>query len=95
MSIRIHVEIGFSFKRDLPKELNPLTVDEEATVQQVLQILADAVPAISARLFDEQGNVRRHINVLVNGGNVALRQGFNTALSEGDRLTILPPVGGG
>ena len=95
MSIRVDVEIGFSFKRDLPENLNPLVVEKDATVRQALQTLADAVPAIAARLFNEQGDVRRHIHVLVNGGNVILRQGFDTPLGEGDRLTILPPVGGG
>ena len=95
MSIHIEIEVAFSFKRDLPKDLNPFTVDSGSTVKGALQALAAAVPAVFPRIFDEHGDIRRHINVLVNGGNVALRQGFETPLRESDRVTILPPVGGG
>ena len=95
MNMEIHVEVAFSFKRDLPENLSPLCVPEGSSVLEALRTMSEAAPSVSARIFDEQGAVRRHINVLINGGNIILRQGLHTKLKDGDRLTVLPPVGGG
>ncbi|MBN1858952.1 MoaD/ThiS family protein [Candidatus Bipolaricaulota bacterium] len=95
MNIEIWIEVAFSFKSDLPDTLNPMIVAEGSSVLQALRALVDAAPAVSDRIFDAGGSVRRHINVLVNGGNVTLRNAFATKLRNGDRLTVLPPVGGG
>lgn len=95
MNIHVHIEVAFSFRHDLPEDVNPLVIAEGSSVFEALRALTRAVPAVSERIFDERGRVRRHINLLVNGGNVILRQGLRTKLENGDRLTVLPPVGGG
>jgi molybdopterin converting factor small subunit len=93
--MHIEVEIGFSFKRDLPDDYRRLALPDAATVADALQALAGAFPAIRLRLHTATGEVRRDVGALVNGGNVARREGLRTALRDGDRLTLLPPVGGG
>ena len=60
-----------------------------------LEELIRRFPHIKDRLFTQSGEVHRHINALKNGENVSFKKGFATALHEGDRLTVLPPVGGG
>ncbi len=95
MDITIRMEVAFSFKRDLPDDLNPISIAEGSSVLDALGALSKAAPAVTGRIFDANGEVRRHINVLVNGGNVILRKGLETLLRDGDCLTILPPVGGG
>jgi len=92
--MRVHLEVSFSFKRELPPEL-ALELPDNAAVSDALQALADRFPGVRPRLFRPDGAVRRHINALVNGGNVAAKKGFETVLRDGDRLTLLPPVGGG
>ena len=95
MNITVDVEIGFSFKRELDDAYRSLELPEGATVLDSLHVLADCYPVFRKRVFDEAGEIRRNINALINGGNVQFRKGFNTVLNEGDRLSVLPPVGGG
>lgn len=93
--ISVHVEIGFSFKRDLPDDYRRLALPDGADALGALRVLADRFPTLAPRLFAASGAVRRDVNVLINGGNAARRDGLETALRDGDRLTLLPPVGGG
>ncbi len=46
-------------------------------------------------VFDELGDVRGHLQVLVNGQSVTTLRGLRTTLKDGDQVAILPPVGGG
>jgi len=46
-------------------------------------------------IYDEKGNVRTHIQILINGRGINVFQGLETKLKEGDTVAIFPPVGGG
>jgi len=46
-------------------------------------------------LYDERGNVRTYIQILINGRGINALQGLKTKLKEGDTVAIFPPVGGG
>ena len=46
-------------------------------------------------MFDELGDVRGHLQILVNGQSVTTMRGLKTQLKDGDQVAILPPVGGG
>jgi len=46
-------------------------------------------------MFDELGEVRGHLQILVNGQSVTTMHGLKTRLKEDDQVAILPPVGGG
>ena len=93
--MKISVEIAFSFKRELDDAYRTLELPDGATVRDAMAELGRRYAAVRERLFDENGEIRRNINALINGGNVQFRQRFETVLVDGDRLTILPPVGGG
>jgi len=93
--MNVSVEIAFSFKREVDADDRRLDLPAGATVVDALQALVRRVPAIERRIFDADGAIRRNINALINGGNVQFRDRFETVLRDGDRLTILPPVGGG
>jgi molybdopterin synthase sulfur carrier subunit len=43
----------------------------------------------------EDGGLRRFVNVYVSGEDIRFRDGLETALSDGDEVTILPAVAGG
>jgi len=93
--VNVTVEIAFSFKRELDDAYRSLEVQEGTTVLEAFRRLADHYPVFRERVFDEAGEIRRNINALINGSNVQFRERFDTALHEGDRLSVLPPVGGG
>jgi MoaD family protein len=46
-------------------------------------------------VYDKKGNVQSYLQFLVNGRSITTRKGFKTKLKEGDRVAIIPPVGGG
>lgn len=64
---------------------------EAATVGGLLDALD-----IRERLCDADGNLRRHFNIHVNEGeDIRLQQGLDTAVSDGDTVTILSAIAGG
>jgi sulfur-carrier protein len=65
------------------------------TVQDALRALAERHPGVSSRVLDEQGAVRRHVNVFV--GDLSIRDtgGLATPLREGSTISLLAAVSGG
>jgi molybdopterin synthase sulfur carrier subunit len=62
-----------------------------ATVVELLRALEVAHPDVSGWILDERGQIRRHINVFVNGE----RGDGATAVGAGDRVEVLPAITGG
>ena len=65
------------------------------TVGEALEDLVAANPALRDRIYDGDGELRDHINVLRNGTNVRGEDGLATELEAGDELALFPPVSGG
>lgn len=68
---------------------------EGANVGEVLANLDQAHPGFQARLFDENGTLRRFVNLFLGDEDVRFLDGMDTALGDGATLTILPAVAGG
>jgi molybdopterin synthase sulfur carrier subunit len=68
---------------------------EGGTVAEVLKALDAAHPGFADRLFDEGGQLRRSINLFVADEDVRFLDGIDTALREGQTLSIVPAVAGG
>ncbi len=68
---------------------------EAPTVRAVLEDLERRHPGLYRSVCDETGAVRRHVNLFVNELHMRERDGLDTALVPGDKLTILPAVSGG
>ena len=66
-----------------------------SSVGEVLDALDAAHPGIGERLRDESGQLRRFVNVFVNGRNVRDGEGVDTRLSAGDEVGIIPAMAGG
>jgi molybdopterin synthase sulfur carrier subunit len=65
---------------------------EGATVAEVFQALD---PPLRRRLTDEQGGLRRHVNIYLRDDNIRDLDGTDTPLADGDELLVLPSVAGG
>ena len=68
---------------------------EGATVGQVLETLDTAHPGIRGRVVDEQGQLRRFINVYVDNEDVRFADGLATPVTDGAQVSIIPSVAGG
>ena len=71
-----------------------LTV-EGSTVGEVLKALDAAHPGFADRLFDETGGLRRFVNVFLAEEDVRFLDGLDTAVADGQTLSIVPAVAGG
>ena len=68
---------------------------EGATVADVLKALEVAHPGFAERLFDDQGELRRFVNVFVADEDIRFLDGVNTAVAPGATVSIVPAVAGG
>lgn len=85
----------------IPQPLRSLT-GEQATVsgegnnlQSLIGALESSYPGIRDRIMDEGGALRRFVNIYVNGDDVRFINGLETALNDGDEVSIVPAVAGG
>ncbi|HEV2980328.1 MAG TPA: ubiquitin-like small modifier protein 1 [Solirubrobacteraceae bacterium] len=74
---------------------NAETEVDGATVQEVLDELLDRYEDLRGRLYDDEGSLRRFVNVYVAGEDIRFLEGLSTPVSDGSELTILPAVAGG
>jgi molybdopterin synthase sulfur carrier subunit len=68
---------------------------EGATVQEVFDGLFERFDELRPRLYDDQGSLRRFVNVYVAGEDIRFLDGLATPVDDGAELTILPAVAGG
>ncbi len=68
---------------------------EGNTVGEVLQNLTTTYPGIGSQLYEQDGSVRRFINLFVNGEDIRGGSGLDTPVQPGDKLGILPAMAGG
>ncbi len=68
---------------------------EGATVREVLDDLYARFEELGERLSDEDGSLRRFVNVYIGGEDIRFLDGLDTPVQDGAELTILPAVAGG
>lgn len=68
---------------------------EAVTVGNLIEELEIKFPGIKQRLCDEDGNVRRFINLYVNNEDIRFLKGTDTELKETDIVSIIPAIAGG
>jgi molybdopterin converting factor small subunit len=61
------------------------------SVRELVADLEAKHPGLSTRVRDEQGNLRPHVKIFLNGEQV----GLDDTVQEGDELRILPAISGG
>jgi molybdopterin synthase sulfur carrier subunit len=66
-----------------------------ATVQEVLNGLFERHEELRARISDDDGTLRRFVNVYLAGEDIRFLDGLSTPVKDGAELTILPAVAGG
>lgn len=68
--------------------------DDGATVGDVLAALEDEYEGLDGQLL-EDGGLRPQLSIMKNGRDVVHQEGVDTPLSDGDTVSVFPPVAGG
>ena len=68
---------------------------EGTTVTELLNDLEKQHPGIKERICDEKGKLRRFVNVFVNEEDIRFLKGDQTAVKDGDEVSIIPAIAGG
>lgn len=85
----------------IPAPLRKLTNDQavvEVTgkdIQELLASLEKQYPGLKERICDESGQIRRFVNIFVNGEDIRFKQGPSTPVTEGAEVSIIPAIAGG
>ena len=91
MSVRVRIPAPL---RSITEGESEVSVGGQS-VGQVLTALETRYPAIRQRLRDDEGGLRRFVNLYVNGEDVRFLQGLDTGVAAGDVVSIIPAVAGG
>jgi molybdopterin synthase sulfur carrier subunit len=93
--------LGLGIIVRIPTPLRKLTDGQDVvngqgeTLSACIDGLESQYPGLKERLCDETGDLRRFVNVYVNGEDVRFQDGLQTALNPGDEVSIVPAVAGG
>ena len=80
--------------RNLTGNLSTVSADG-SNLESLVTNLEGAYPGMRERVMDESGQLRRFVNIYVNGDDVRFSDGLRTALKDGDEVSIVPAVAGG
>ena len=84
------------FLADFTNGRSEISVDSSpTTVGEALDELWQLHVGLRDRVVNEQGQLRTHVNIFVDGENIRRKQLLDTPISAGTEITILPSVSGG
>jgi molybdopterin converting factor small subunit len=72
-----------------------LTVEVEGTLGAVLDELAERFPRLERRIRDERRQLRRYVNVYIDGDDCRALAGLNSPVQPGAEIQVLPSIAGG
>ncbi len=85
----------------IPTPLRSLTQGNEevsaagATIGELIADLEQNYPGIKARICDDEGKVRRFVNIFANDEDIRFLKNLDTAIKDEDEISIVPAIAGG
>ena len=85
----------------IPTTMRPLTGGDKqialdpGSLSDVITALESAHPGMGERLLDEDGALRKFVNIFVDDDDVRYLDGLDTAVADGITVSIIPAVAGG
>jgi molybdopterin synthase sulfur carrier subunit len=85
----------------IPTPMRKLTNDQEVVeasgtnIGELIDSLEGSFPGIKERLCDDNGNVRRFVNIFLNDEDIRFLDDKATAVKQGDEISIVPAIAGG
>jgi len=91
MSVAVRIP---TILRAYTQDQSQVTAEGE-TLTDVLDSLESSYPGIKARVVDDQGKLRRFVNIYVAEEDVRFSSGLDTPTPDGAQVSIIPAVAGG
>ena len=80
--------------RKLTNELDTVSA-AGANISELIDNLDKAFPGLKDRICDEAGNVRRFVNIYINGEDIRFLEDKATVVKDSDEISIVPAIAGG
>ena len=80
--------------RRLTNEKDEVTISSDSVTQMIIDLWTE-YPGIKDRLCDENGEIRKFINIYVNEEDIRFLKGPETEILENDTVSIIPAIAGG
>tara|TARA_B100000530_G_scaffold126014_1_gene78883 strand:- start:15 stop:287 length:273 start_codon:yes stop_codon:yes gene_type:complete len=65
------------------------------SVKSLIENINEAYPGFSDQILEEDGELRRFVNIYLNDEDIRYLDGLNTELTDDDIVSILPALAGG
>jgi molybdopterin converting factor small subunit len=85
----------------IPTPLRKLTKEQAlveaagSTIREIVDDLENQFPGFKERMCDENGDLRRFVNVYVGEEDIRFMDGLDTTIPDGEQVSIIPAVAGG
>ena len=91
MAVQVYIPTPF---RRATNNKDRVSIDAD-DVRGLLDALEKSFDGLAGLVRDEQGEVHNYVNIYVNDDSIDALQGLDTALADGDEVTIIPALAGG
>ena len=80
--------------RRLTKNAPEVEVNGDS-IEHILENLEASYPGLKERICDENGEVRRFVNIYLNDEDIRFLDGKATSVKDGDEISVIPAIAGG
>ena len=91
MAIKVRIPTPLMKLTDNQSEVSA----EGETISDIINNLENQFNGIKDRICEENGAPRRFINIYINEEDIRFLEGENTAVKDGDEISIIPAIAGG
>ena len=101
MLTHITWRINMSVTVRIPTPLRRLTQNlaevetEGPDINTIIENLDSSYPGMKERICDEEGNIRRFVNIYLNDEDIRFLDGKSTEVEDGAEISIIPAIAGG
>jgi len=91
LSVQVHVTSVIQRAVDGQREF----AADGATVSELIENIESRYPGFRSQIMDGSGQLHRFVNIYLNDEDIRYLGGADTALKDGDQVSILPALAGG
>jgi molybdopterin converting factor small subunit len=91
MSVKVFLPAAFTRHTDGRKQFDSAAPNLPALLADIDQ----SYPALSTQIKDENGKLRRFINIYINDEDIRFLGGETYAFQDGDEVMLIPSIAGG